>query len=158
MTKPHAANMNRTHAALLAGGVIALGAVTARAAGLDLAAALVLLLPCAIVIVPARTAAEIVWTARRRGALAAVLLGAMRSAAEAGAALLAGAVLRWLAPAVEMDVATLHAASAACIDLRSTAVSTQHLGAQMLARRGTIATTLSARVLPAPVVAAHSAA
>lgn len=155
MQKPTPNQMNRMHAAALAVGVIVLGTLGARAAGFDLAAALLLLVPFAIALLPARTAAGVIGTARRRGLLAAALLGTIRSAAEASATLIAGAVLRLLAPALERDASALHAAEAACIDLRSAAVSTQDVDAQTRAQLGTIATTLSARVLPAPVAAAH---
>ena len=147
--------MNRKHAALLAAGVIALGALGARAAGFDWAAALLLLVPFAIALLPARAAAEVVGTARRRGLLATVLAGAIRSAAEASTALVAGAVLRLLAPLVELNQSVTRAAEAACINLHDAAISARGLCAQMLAQRGAIAATLSAQVLPAPRAAAH---
>lgn len=154
MQKPTPNQMNRMHAAALAVGVIVLGTLGARAAGFDLAAALLLLVPFAIALLPARTAAEVVGTGRQRGLLAAALLGAIRSAAEACTALAAGAVLRLLAPLVELNLSVTRAAEAACINLHDAAISARGLCAQMLAQRGAIAATLSAQVLPAPRAAA----
>lgn len=142
------------YAALMAMAAIAVCALGAHVVGLDLAALLILIVPAAIMLMPARTVADVVFTARRGGLLAAMLLGAIRSAAEAGAALMAGAVLRALAPVLELVAAVFCCGTSAIVSLHRAAISAQDAGAQTRAQLGTIAATLADRVLPAPRAAA----
>ena len=134
---------------------VAVVAASLRLAGFNFGAELLVLVPFALLVAPARTAALITGTARRAGLLPALLLGAVRSAGAACSELAAGSVLRLLVPLVELNLSV--AALAACINLRNAAISARGLCAQVLAQRGAIAATLSAQVLPAPRAAAHTA-
>jgi hypothetical protein len=145
----------RAAAALMA--LTALGgcALLAHAVGLGAGAMLLLLVPGALALLPARVAAEIVGTARRRGALASALASAITTVAEAGAALMAGAALL-LGTVIDMLHARAMIVSAHTqILIREITKHGEQLAALTFDRLHAIALTLAARLLPAPRIAAH---
>ena len=130
-------------------------ALLAHAVGLGAGAMLLLLVPAALVLGPARIAAEIVGTTRRRGALASALASTIRTAAEAAAALLAGAVLLKAGAVFDM-IAACHVFTARIQTMtRNITPRREQLVALQFARLHAISTTLAAKLLPAPFAAAH---
>ena len=145
----------RAAASLMA--LTALGgcALLAHAVGLGAGAMLLLLVPAALVLGPARIAAEIVGTARKRGALVSALASAIKTAAEAGTALLAGAALL-LGTVIDMLYACVaFSAHNVLILIREITPRREQLAALLRARLHAIATTIADRILPAPFAAAH---
>ncbi len=117
---------------------------------------LLLLVPAALVLGPARIAAEIVGTARKRGALAAVVASAVRTVAEAGAALMAGAALLVGAVIDMLDAhRTTDASARILILIHNITPRREQLAALQFARLHAISTTLATKLLPAPFAAAH---
>ena len=152
---PHTSPIERAAAALLALAALTGCALLARAVGLGLAATVLLLVPALLVLLPARIAAEIVGTARRRGAMASALASAIRSLGEAATSLLAGAALL-LGTVIDMLDARL-AESAHNIQILISRITLrgEQLAALLLAHLRVIAATLAAQLLPAPRSAAH---
>ena len=152
---PHTSPIERAAAALLALAALTGCALLARAVGLGLAATVLLLVPALLVLLPARIAAEIVGTARRRGAMASALASAITTVAEAGAALMAGAALLMAGVVFDM-IAACHVLTARIQTMtRNITPRREQLAALLRARLHAIATTIADRILPAPFAAAH---
>ncbi len=149
----------RVAAALMALCVIALGAIGAHACGMHAPPALLLLAPFALVLAPAGTVSGIVGSIRRGGLLATALLAAIRTAAAACSELIAGATLLALGALTALALAGLaQATQAVLVSLSRAALSARDVCARLRAQLGIVAATLSARTLPAPRFAAHTAA
>ena len=145
----------RAAAALLALAALTGCALLAHAVGLGLAATALLLVPALLVLLPARIAAEIVGTARRRGVLASALASAIRTAAEAATSLLAGAALLVGGAVFDMLDARRVTDAHTEILIHDITPRSEQLTALLRARLRAIATTIAARLLPAPIAAAH---
>ena len=152
---PRTSPIERAAAALLALAALTGCALLAHAAGLGLTASVLLIVPAAIAIAPARIAAEIVSTARHRGALVSALASAIKTAAEAGTALLAGAALL-LGTVIDMLYACVaFSAHNVLILIREITPRREQLAALLRARLHAVTATIAARLLPAPRIAAH---
>ena len=116
---------------------------------------MLLLVPAALVLLPAKIAAEIVGTARQRGAMASALASAITTVAEAGAALMAGGALL-LSTVIDMlDACMAFSAHDIQILIRDITPRREQLAALLRARLHAITTTIADRILPAPFAAAH---
>ena len=145
----------RAAAALLALAALTGCALLAHAVGLGLAATALLLVPALLVLLPARIAAEIVGTARRRGAMASALASAITTVAEAATSLLAGAALLVGGAVFDMLDARRVTDAHTEILIHDITPRSEQLTALLRARLHAIAATLAARILPAPIAAAH---
>ena len=145
----------RAAAALLALAALTGCALLAHAVGLGLAATALLLVPALLVLLPARIAAEIVGTARRRGAMASALASAITTVAEAATSLLAGAALLVGGAVFDMLGARRVTDAHTEILIHDITPRREQLAALLRARLHAIAATLAARLLPAPITAAH---
>ncbi len=153
---PRTSPIERAAAALLALAALTGCALLAHAVGLGMSATMLLLVPGALALLPARVAAEIVGTARQRGALASALASAITTVAEAATSLIAGAALLVGAVIDMLDARRATDASARILILiRNIIPRSEQLTALLRARLHAIAATLAARLLPAPRIAAH---
>jgi DNA-binding NarL/FixJ family response regulator len=145
----------RAAAALLA--LTALGgcALLAHMVGLGVGAMLLLLVPAALILLPARIAAEIVGTARRAGPLAALMKSAVKTVAEAGASLLAGAATLLAGAIIDMLDGRRVTDAHTQILIHDITPRREQLAALLRARLRAITSTIAARLLPAPRSAAH---
>ena len=153
---PRTSPIERAAAALMALAGLALCAWMAHAIGLDARATMLLLVPAALVLLPARIVIGMMRDARRRGALAAVVASAITTVAEAATSLIAGAALLVGAVIDMLDARRATDASARILILiRNIIPRSEQLTALLRARLRAIATTIAARLLPAPIAAAH---
>lgn len=104
----------------------------------------------ALFLAPAAVVAGLARSLRREGALAVLLRGAVLTAAAAVSAILVGAAVLFAGASVEMAAARTDAGARTAILIHEITTRRERLAALLRARLRAVASTLAARLLPAP--------